>query len=183
MSPFCRVLNAVNATLEHALIQSQRGFHSALGASVFTSLLVHVFILHNKEKTSVAHALCQFVHADCQANHSRILANLFWCPWSKCHVFLLISFMDVYHRVSWCFFVGSSTCGTLNGTSCDSTCESFRCEFLSLDARLNIHVARNVGLTLKITVALFCLRPCYRRCRNLSHPPRKCVRWILDPWP
>ena len=53
-------------------------------------------------------------------------------------------------------FVGSSTSGTLSGTSCDSTCESFRCRFLSLDVRLNIHVARNVGLTLFITVALLC---------------------------
>ena len=70
-------------------------------------------------------------------------------------------------------FVGSLTSSTLSGTSCDSTCESFRCMFLSLAVRLNIHVARSVGLTLFVTVALLCLRPYYMLGRNLSHPPRK----------
>ena len=88
-------------------------------------------------------------------------------------MFLRIHLMDVYHRMSWCFFVGSLTSSTLSGTSCDSTCESFRCMFLSLDVRLNIHVARSVGLTLFVTVVLLCLRPYYTLGRNLSHPPRK----------
>ena len=77
---------------------------------------------------------------------------------------------------------GSLTSSTLSGKSCDSTCESFWCMFLSLDVRLNIHVARSVGLTLFVTVALLCLRPYYRLGRNLSHPPRKCVRWTPNPW-
>ena len=89
--------------------------------------------------------------------------------------------MDVYHRVSWCCFVGSLTFSTLSGTSCDSTCEPFRCMFLSLDVRLNIHVARSVALTLFITVALLCLRPYHRLDRNLSHPPRKCVHLRPNP--
>ena len=131
--------------------------------------------LQNKMKTRrfVAHALCQFEHARSQAKHSRNLANLFLRPWSKCHMFLRISLMDVYHRVSWCCFVGSLTSSTLSGTYCDSTCEPFRSMFLSLDVRLNIHVARSVGLTLFITVALLYLRPYHRLGRNLSHPPRK----------
>ena len=36
-------------------------------------------------------------------------------------MFLLIPFVDVYHRVSWCYFVGSLTSSTVSGTSCDST--------------------------------------------------------------
>ena len=64
------------------------------------------------------------------------------------------SLLDVFHTVSWCCFVGSPTSGTLSETSCDSTCESYRCMYLSLDVRLNIHVARSVGLTLFVTVAL-----------------------------
>ena len=69
-------------------------------------------------------------------------------------MFLLTPLMDVHLIVSWCCFVGSLTSSTLSGTSCDSTCESFRCMFLSLDVRLNIHVARSVGVTLFVTVVL-----------------------------
>ena len=36
-------------------------------------------------------------------------------------MFLLIPLVDVYHRVSWCCFVGSLTSSTVSGTSCDST--------------------------------------------------------------
>ena len=43
----------------------------------------------------------------------------------------MITLVDVYHRVSWCCFVVFLTSSTLSGTSCDSTCESFRCMFLS----------------------------------------------------
>ena len=77
--------------------------------------------------------------------HSRNLANLFWCPWSKCHLFLLILLMDVYHRLSWCCFVSSSTSGTPSGTSCDSTCESFRCRFLSLSVNLCFDTVRHAS--------------------------------------
>ena len=68
-----------------------------------------------------------------------IWRTLFWCSWTKCLLFLRIHLMDVYHRVSWCCFVGSFTSSTLSVTSCESTCEPFRCMFLSLDLRLNIH--------------------------------------------
>ena len=88
-------------------------------------------------------------------------------------MFLRIHLMDVYNRVLWCCFVGSLTSSTLSGTSCDSTCESFRSMFLFLDVRLNIHVARSVGLTLFVTVALLFLKPYYMLGRNLSHPPTK----------
>ena len=98
--------------------------------------LVHVFVLQNN-----AHSTCIVP----MAMHSRNLANLFWCPWSKCHMFLLIPRMDVYHRVSWCCFVGSSTSGTPCGTSCDSTCESFRCRFLSLSVNLCFDTVRHAS--------------------------------------
>ena len=71
--------------------------------------------------------------------------------------------------VLFCWFCNVSC---TQWTSCDISYESLRFMFLSLDVRFNIHVARNVGLTLFVTVAPFCLRLYYKEMRSLDAKSR-----------
>ena len=125
--------------------RTQRLSMHSSGVNEGFTQLVHVFVLQNN-----AHALCQW---PCTVEIWRTFFGALGASAICSFSFPVWMFTTGCRGV---VFVGSSTSGTLSRTSCDSTCESFRCRFLSLDARLNIHGAQNVGLTLFITVALLC---------------------------
>ena len=175
MSPVCRVLNAAKSRLEHALIQSQRGFHSA-------GPCVHFCRTRRTQDDSL--------HTHC-ANLNTLVARPITVEIWRTFFFVPLEQVPYVPSHSPC---GMFTTGcrvvvllvlqrlvTLSGTSCDSTCESFRCVFLSLDERLNIHVARSVGLTLFVTVALVfeTLPQAWQKPLSSS---KECVRWTPNPW-